>query len=166
MSDNTLIHKGNLIDLHRERVDLNNGGHTHFDIVKHPGGAVIAAINEKEEICILKQWRHAIQETIWESPAGCLEIGEPPLETAKRELEEEAAIIATQWRDLGKIIPSPGFSNEVLYLFEARELSAGTLKLDEAEILETHWLPLTDVIKMAKCGDIVDAKSLALLTRL
>lgn len=163
---NTLIHKGNLIELHNELVEFPAGGHTHFDIVKHPGGAVIVAINENNEVCLLKQWRHAVGQFIWELPAGCLEPNEPPLATAKRELEEEAAVQAEQWRDLGSIIPSPGFSNEVLYLFEARKLSAGTLNLDEAEQLEAHWIPLEQVQIMAKTGEISDAKTLAALFRL
>ena len=161
-----VIHKGKLITLRKEKVDLNNGGHTYFDIVKHPGGAVIAALNKSNEICLLSQWRHAVQETIWELPAGCLEVGEPPMQTAKRELEEEAGVIAKTWRELGKIYPSPGFSDEVLYLFEAKDISKGTLKLDAAEKLEAHWLPLEKVLTMAKNGEIVDAKSLACLLKL
>lgn len=163
---NTLIHQGSLIALHKERVEFNNGGHTYFDIVKHPGGSVIAAINDKEEICLLKQWRHAIQAFIWELPAGCLEPNEPPLETAKRELEEEAGVIAKKWADLGQIHPSPGFSNEVLYLFEARDLREGVVKLDDAEQLEAHWLTLDKIFAMARSGEITDAKTLALLLRL
>ncbi|MFT7525124.1 MAG: ADP-ribose pyrophosphatase [Arenicella sp.] len=163
---NTLIHKGNLLELHSERVDFPNGGHTYFDIVKHPGGAVIAAINDDNEICLLKQWRHALGEMIWELPAGCLEPGEPPMETAKRELEEEAGVKAQQWRDLGKIISSPGFSNEILYLYEARKLSKGTVKLDDAEQLTAHWLPIEKVLAMARDGDIIDAKTLAMLLRM
>ncbi len=163
---NKLIHKGALIELHKERVEFPNGDHTYFDIVKHPGGAVIAAINERDELCLLKQWRHAIQTSIWELPAGCLEPGEPPMETAKRELEEEAGVVAEQWRDLGKICSSPGFSNEILYLYEARGISTGTLNLDDAEQLEAHWLPLERVFEMCRDGSIIDAKTLALLLRL
>jgi len=170
-NDNKKVYQGNLISLYKEKVPLHNIAegeprHTYFDIVKHPGGAVIAAINSDNEICLLKQWRHAVREDIWELPAGCLEPNEPPLLTAQRELEEEAGVVGEQWRDLGKIIPSPGFSNEVLYLYEARDLSPGTVKLDAAEKLEAHWIDLEEVKKMAKSGAIVDAKTLALLLRL
>jgi len=162
----SVIHQGKLIALHRERVEFPNGDHSYFDIVKHPGGAVIAAINESNELCILKQWRHAIQKDIWELPAGCLEPNETPLETAKRELEEEAAVVAEHWISLGEIITSPGFSNEILHLFVARELKQGVLKLDDAEQLEAHWLPLSQVEKMAFNGEIGDAKTLSILFRL
>jgi len=147
---NKLLHKGNLIELHHERVDFPQGGHTYFDIVKHPGGAVIAAINEKNEICLLEQWRHAISKTIWE----------------KRELEEEAGVVASEWRDLGYISSSPGFSNELLYLFEARNISDGTLKLDDAEQLQAHWIAIDKAYDMALNGDIIDAKTLAVLLKL
>jgi len=160
---NELIYQGNLIELHKERVAYPNGGHGYFDIVKHPGGAVIAAFNEQNEICLLKQWRHAVQQTIWELPAGCLEPNEAPLLTAQRELEEETGVIAKQWRALGTLFPSPGFSNEVLYLYHATELQEGVVNLDEAEQLEAIWLPIEKVKEMARSGEITDAKTLALL---
>jgi ADP-ribose pyrophosphatase len=165
-NDKRIIHRGNLITVCEERINLPNGNHTYFDIVKHPGGAVIAAINEQEEICLLKQWRHVLQKEIWELPAGCLEAHEAPMRTAQRELEEEAGVIAEHWRALGEVVASPGFSNEVLYFFEARTLTQGVINLDEAEQLEAHWIKLEEVYKMAKSGDITDAKTLALLLRL
>ena len=165
-SEDKLIHHGSLIAMYKERVDFPNGGHTYFDIVKHPGGAVIAAINDNDEICLLKQWRHAMQRNIWELPAGCLEPDESPLQTAKRELEEEAGVIADAWQDLGIICSSPGFSNEILHLYAARELRPGVIKLDDAEQLEAHWVPLAKARGMAKTGEIIDAKTLAVLFRL
>ena len=165
-SENKLLHKGRLISLYKERVPLRDGGATSFDIIKHPGGAVIAAINEKNEICLLKQWRHAVDSTIWEAPAGCLEAGEDPLLTAQRELEEEAGVRAATWSSPNRIIPSPGFSNEVLYLYKATELSKGTTNLDAAEQIEVHWVPLKEAFKMAKRGEIEDAKTLAILLML
>jgi len=164
--DNTVLHQGSLISLHKERVEFPNGGHTYFDIVKHPGGSVIAAVNDENQICLLKQWRHAIDQEIWELPAGCLEEGEPALETAKRELEEEAGVTAKQWKELGIITTSPGFSNEILYLYQATDLSKGTVKLDDAEQLEAHWFDLETVFKMARNDEIIDGKTLALLLRL
>lgn len=164
--EDKVIYQGKLLTLRKERVDLPNGKHTFFDIVKHPGGAVIGAINDKDEICILRQWRHAVQQTIWELPAGCLEPDEPPMVTAQRELEEETGVTASQWRDLGQICISPGFSDEILHLFEARDLGAGTINLDDAEQLEPHWLPIAQVKDMARSGEITDVKTLALLFRL
>ncbi|NND81406.1 MAG: NUDIX hydrolase [Gammaproteobacteria bacterium] len=164
--DSSLLHAGSLISLYKEKVAFPDGGHTYFDIVKHPGGAVIAALNEKDEICLLRQWRHAVDRYIWELPAGCLEAGEAPLITAQRELEEEAGVTATRWTELGQICTSPGFSNEILYFFTAQELQPGTAQLDDAEQLEVHWMPLSRVADMARSDELIDAKSLALLYRL
>ena len=164
--DNKLIHQGNLISLYKERVELPNDNHTYFDIVRHPGGAVVAAVNEHNEVCLLKQWRHAVQQYIWEFPAGCIEDNELALNAAQRELEEEAGVRASDWQDLGHILATPGYSNEVLYFFSAKNLSKGKLNLDDAEQLEAHWLALDDVYSMAKNGEITDAKTLAMLTKL
>lgn len=164
--DKKLLHKGNLISLYKERVELGLGKHTHFDIVKHPGGSVIAAINADAHICILKQWRHAVKQFVWEFPAGCIEENEAPLNAAKRELEEEAGVIANDWKDLGHVLASPGYSNEILHFFRAKKISRGTLNLDDAEELEAHWLPLVDIYDMVKEGEITDAKTLAMLVKL
>ena len=166
MKDGKLIHSGNLIDLYKEPVPLDSGEVTFFDIVKHPGGSVVAAINDKNEYCLLKQWRHAVRQYVWEFPAGCLEKQEVPLKAAKRELEEEAGVKAAQWVSLGEILPSPGFSNEVLHLFKASELSAGIQQLDAAEKLEAHWLSLEEIKQLAQKHQLTDAKSLTLLYKL
>lgn len=165
-SSGKLLHKGGLISVYQEPVALRDGGHTHFDIVKHPGGAVIAALNEHNQLCLLKQKRHAVGAEIWEVPAGCLESGEDPLVTAQRELEEEAGVLATEWQALGRILPSPGFSNEVLYLFKARGLSPGKVDYDDAEQISIHWIPLNDALAMAANNQIEDAKTLAILLKL
>ena len=162
---NSVIHKGRLIELHKEKVSLREGGHTYFDVVKHPGGAVIIAINDCNEICLLKQWRHAIDEHIWELPAGCLETDEAPIKTAARELEEEAGVVAKNWRDLGVIVPSPGFSNEKLYIFEAKGIAPGSQNLDDAEQLEVHWVPVNEVMAMVDRDEISDAKTLCALLK-
>ena len=161
-----VIHQGRLISLHKEQVALREGGFTTFDIVKHPGGAVIAAVNQRNEICLIKQWRHAVDAFIWEAPAGCLEIGEDPLVTAQRELEEEAGVVAQEWKSLGRLVTSPGFSNEVLYLYKATNLTSGTVKLDAAEQIEAHWLPIEKALEMARDGEIEDAKTLAILLKI
>jgi len=164
--DKTLIHQGNLISLNKERVELPNDKYTYFDIVSHPGGSVIAALNDNNEVCLLKQWRHAVGQHIWEFPAGCIDEGESPLNAAKRELEEETAMKADNWQSLGSIFATPGYSNEVLHLFSATGLSEGMLNLDDAEQLEAHWLPLEQVFSMAQQGKIQDGKTLALLFKL
>ena len=163
MSNGKLIHKGNLIELHEEPVQLRDGGQTYFDIVKHPGGAVIVAINDKDEVCLLKQYRHAVREHIWELPAGCLEPNEPPLETAKRELTEETGWTAGKIQPLFDYFVSPGILDEKMYAFVATELVEGNQNLMADEEITTLSASLEEALDWVRDGKILDAKTIATL---
>lgn len=165
-SRHKLLHKGRLISLYRDEVHLPDGRITHYDIVRHPGGAVIVAVNSNKDICLLRQFRHAVGGDIWELPAGCLEANEDPVETAKRELLEETGCSALSWTELGSITPSPGFCNEVLWMFKAEDLKVGRTAKDKDEFLEPHWFPINKIHQMIKAGEIRDAKTLAAITLL
>lgn len=160
------IHQGNLITLIKQRVELPNEQHTYYDIVEHPGGSVMAAINEQLEICFITQARPAVDATIWELPAGCLEPGEPVLATAQRELAEETGLVAEDWYELGSLVTTPGFCNEVLHLFAASDLSKTATNFDAEEQIESHWLSVADAERKIATGVIRDAKTIALLYRL
>jgi ADP-ribose pyrophosphatase len=165
-SRHKLLHQGQLISLYRDEVHLPDGRTTHYDIVRHPGGAVIVAVNSNKDICLLRQFRHAVDGEIWELPAGCLEADEEPFETAKRELLEETGCSAHSWTELGSIIPSPGFCNEMLWMFKAEDLKVGEATKDNDEFLEPHWFPINKIHQMIKAGEIRDAKTLAAITLL
>ena len=163
----SVIHRGRLIQLNLESVTLPDGRRIELEIVRHPGGAVIAAVNGQNEVCVLRQYRHATREGfIWELPAGCTDPGDPtPLTTAQRELREEAGVRAGQWRELGPIYPTPGFCDEVLHLFLARDLDHTARDPQQDEVIEVHWLPLEDAAAMALDGRIQDSKTIAGLLR-
>ena len=150
-----------------ETARLPNGRSLQLEVVKHPGGAVVVALNDASQVCLLRQYRHVADKTfIWELPAGCIDPDDTmPLDTAKRELREEAGIIAGQWSDLGAIRPSPGYCDEVLYLYLARELTLFDTRQQEDEVIEVHWLDFKQAVAMAAKGDISDAKSVAGLFR-
>ncbi|MEW6330367.1 MAG: NUDIX hydrolase, partial [Pseudomonadota bacterium] len=118
----TLVYRGKIIELFLEQVTLPNGATTEFEIVRHPGGAAVVALDAENRVCLLRQYRHAAGGWLWELPAGKLDAGEPPLAAAQRELQEEAGMQAGRWEPLGKIVSSPGVFTEVVYLFLAREL--------------------------------------------
>ena len=103
------VYRGRLIELGLETAVLPNGATIELEIVRHPGGAVVLALDEADRVCLLRQYRHVVGDWIWELPAGVIEAGEDPLETAQRELREEAGLVAAQWRELGTMLPSPGF---------------------------------------------------------
>lgn len=160
------IYKGRLIQLDKETVTLPNGNEVELDIVHHPGGAVIAAVNDDREVCLLRQYRHAVGGLIWELPAGCIDPGDAtPQATARRELEEEAGMVAAEWRDLGSICTSPGFCDEVLHLFLARGLEETGTDHGEDELIEVHWLPITEALRMVADNEIHDGKSVACLLK-
>ncbi len=156
---------GRVIQVNVEKVQLPNGNVADLEIVHHPGGAAVAAIDEQRRICLLRQFRHAANGWVWELPAGKIDNREPPLQTAQRELEEEAGTVATHWESLGDVLSSPGVFTEVVHLFLATGLHAVASKNEEHEVLEVHWKPLDEVLRMAVSGELRDGKSLAAIFR-
>lgn len=161
----TPLYHGRIVDLGLERVTLPNGQQISLEIVRHPGGAVVAAIDDKHQICLLHQYRHAAGGFIWEVPAGKLDPGEAPFTAAQRELEEEAGVLASHWRELGAIYSTPGFCDEILHLYLAQQLTFTSSAPQPEEYLEVHWLPLTQALEWAYSGQIKDAKTLVILFR-
>lgn len=165
MSDKKLVYQGRIIDLWLERVILPNQSQLELELVRHPGGAAIVALDEHNRICLLRQYRHAAGRYIYELPAGKIDDQEPPEETARRELEEEAGMQAGDWQSLGKMYSSPGFCDEVIHLYLARKLTPVPVRHEEHEVIEVEWIPFDEALKRAAKGDIDDAKSVAALFR-
>lgn len=157
--------RGRVITVNVERVALPNGETADYEIIHHPGGAAVVAIDDQQRVCLVRQFRPAAAGWVWELPAGRLDLGEPPASTARRELAEEAGCEATQWRELGTILSSPGVFDERIHLFEARGLSHVATRHERHEVLEVHWIPLQDALARALEGGIADAKTIAGLLR-
>ncbi|MBI5040555.1 MAG: NUDIX hydrolase [Gammaproteobacteria bacterium] len=143
-----------------EPVTLPDGRTLELEVVRHPGGAAVVALNTHNEICLLRQYRHAGGGWLWELPAGKLEPGEPALTTAQRELEEEAGLHAAHWQALAQVLTTPGFCDEVIHLFLARQLHSVPARHQEHECIEVHWFPFNTALAMAQRGEILDAKTL------
>ena len=154
------VFTGRVIEVNIERVELPNGSVADLEIIRHPGGAAVVALDDSKRICLLRQFRHAVDGWIWELPAGKIDNREPPLETAQRELEEEAGMAAGSWRPLGDYVASPGVFTEVVHLFLATQLTPLPPRPEEHEVFEVHWLPFEDVLRMADSGELRDGKSL------
>jgi 8-oxo-dGTP pyrophosphatase MutT (NUDIX family) len=159
------MYSGRVIDLDVERVLLPNGKSVDLEIIHHPGGAAIVAIDDHEQVCLLRQYRHAAGGWIWELPAGRLEPGEPPAETARRELVEEAGRTAAKWLDLGIILSSPGVLTERIHLFLAQGLVTVATAQEQHEVIEVHWVTFREAVAMALDGRINDGKSVIGLLR-
>lgn len=158
--------RGRVVTLTVDEVTLPNGHRAALEIVHHPGGAAAVAIDDQKRVCLLRQYRHAVGGYILEIPAGKLEPGEPPLNTAQRELIEEGGMEGTQWESLGTVVPSPGVFTEVVHLFLATALKPAAAAPEAAEVFEIQWVPLQQAFEWAMDGTtITDAKSVAGLTR-
>lgn len=153
------IYQGKIIDLNIENIELPDGRRFELEIVHHPGGAATVALDEKRNICLLRQYRHAAGGWIWELPAGKIDDREPPLQTAQRELKEEAGLNAEHWHGLGSLVSSPGVFTEVIYLFLARKLIDVGTQTEEEECIEVHWMPFSTAVAWATDHQIVDAKT-------
>lgn len=156
----TEIFQGRVIKLNLERVRLPNGNVAELEMIHHPGGAAVVAIDTDDRVCLLRQFRHAANGYIWELPAGKIDNREPPFQTVQRELEEEAGRKAAVWRELGKYYSSPGIFTEIVYLYMAKELQPVDINLEAHEVIEVHWKPFEEVLAMAHSGEIADGKTL------
>lgn len=159
------IYAGRIVDLDVETVTLPNDATLEMEIVSHPGGAAVVAIDESDRICLLHQYRHIAGGYLWELPAGKIDDKEPPLQTAQRELEDEAGVLASDWHTLGDIVSSPGVFSEVIYLWLARGLQMVAAKPDADEVLEVHWVEFDEALGWAQTGKIRDSKTLVGLMR-
>jgi ADP-ribose pyrophosphatase len=133
-------------------------------VVVHPSNAVAILPIAGEHCKLLKQYRYAIDQYIFEAPAGTMEEGEEPLQTAHRELIEETGFAAQKMLERGFIYTTPGYTDEKIYLFEARDLShSQKYGKDEDEIIEVVDVAISDLPKMIRDGIIIDAKTICLI---
>ena len=105
------------------RIELPNGHIGNYGYIKHPGAALAVPITEDNKVIILRQYRFAVSRYLLEFPAGTLEKGESPLKSIQREIKEETGFQANKWDELGVLVPAPGYADEEIYLFLARDLS-------------------------------------------
>ena len=153
---------GKLIKVTYDIADVN-GKEAWREVVHHPGASAVVAIDEENRIIMEKQFRYALNDYLLEIPAGKLDAGEDPLVCAKRELEEETGIIASEWISLGTIATSPGFCNEVIHLYVAKGLSKGEIHWDEDEYVEVERYTLDELLQRIKEETIKDSKTLSAL---
>ena len=153
---------GKLIKVTYDIADVN-GKEAWREVVHHPGASAVVAIDEDNRIIMEKQFRYALNDYLLEIPAGKLDAGEDQLVCAKRELEEETGIIASEWISLGTIATSPGFCNEVIHLYVAKGLSKGEIHWDEDEYVEVERYTFDELLQRIKEETIKDSKTLSAL---
>jgi ADP-ribose pyrophosphatase len=136
------------------------------DVVRHTGSVVIAAVDDigrEPNVLLVKQYRYAADQYMWELPAGRIDAGERALPAAKRELLEETGIRAKSWKRLFQFYASPGFVDETMDVFLATGLKQGEAQPEEDEQIEARFYSLTRAIRMIRSGEINDAKTMCAL---
>lgn len=154
------IFEGKIINVRVDTVELENQKYAKREIVEHKSASAILAVTEKNEILLVKQYRKAVEDFLYEIPAGILNIAEEPVECALRELREETGYEAEKINQIYEFYTSPGFSNEKVYLFMAEGLTFTSTNFDEDECIETISASKEEVRKMIETGRIMDSKTL------
>jgi ADP-ribose pyrophosphatase len=155
------IYEGRILNLRRDRVRLPDGNEASREVVEHPGAVAIIALDKEKNVYLVRQYRYPIGRITLEIPAGKLDAGEEPVNCARRELAEEVGLQAAEWQLLLTFYSTPGFSNEIMYLFMATGLEPHREEADADEFLEVVRLPLAAAVAEIFKGTIQDAKSIA-----
>ncbi len=152
------------IEIDRQTVTLPNGRSVELDVIRHPGASAVVPFITGDEVLLIRQYRHAVGGHILEIPAGKLDPGDTPDACAHRELEEEAGVKAGRMVKLGSVLTTPGFSDEIIHLYAAFDLSRVGTRHEEDEIIEILQVSLDEALDLVWRGELRDGKSaLALL---
>jgi len=167
--DRRVVHRGAFIEFRVDTVERADGSRATRDFAGHPGAVAMVAVDAAGRVALVRQWRLAANDALLEIPAGGLDIAddgskEDPDLAAARELEEETGLRAGTWRKLGAFYSAPGFTDELMHLYIATELTPadpdGRLGPDEDERLILEWRPWQEAVSLAETGGIRDAKSI------
>lgn len=154
------IYTGRVVNLRVDEIDRVRGeGRRTIEVVEHPGGACVIACPAPGTIVLVRQHRHAVDQDLWELPAGMIERGEDPLETARRELIEETGYRAESVRYLWSIYPTPGFCAERIYFYVAEGLTVGDAAPDDDEHFEIRTWSVDDAWALVERDELRDAKT-------
>lgn len=156
------IYKGRIINLRKDTALLPDGSTAEREVIEHPGGVCVVAINKNKEIYLVTQYRYPYSELLLEIPAGKRDKpNESPLNAAMRELKEETGCTAGRYYDLGKFYPTPGYVNEVIYMFAAADITEGKSNPDDDEFIECTKMPIVTAVEKIMAGEITDGKTIA-----
>ena len=155
------IFSGRILHIRRDTVELPGGGRSFREVVDHPGGVCVLALDDENRVLLVRQFRYPYEKVLTELPAGKLEIGEDPEQAALRELREEAGASPGTFQSLGELYPSPGYCGEIIRMYLARKLTFGEASLDEGEFLNVERMDFARLVELVLSGEIRDAKTIA-----
>ncbi len=156
------IYRGKILNLRCDDAQLPDGRPCRREIVEHTGGAAVLCVRDGK-VALVKQFRYAYGEEIYEIPAGKLGEGEDPRLAAARELGEETGLIAAELVPLFTLYPTPGYTNEKIYIYEAVGVREGKQHLDEGEFLNVAYVPVETALAWTGEGKVHDAKTIVAL---
>jgi ADP-ribose pyrophosphatase len=157
------IYQGRIFDVQILDTRLPDGKQVQYDVVTHAGAVALVPVDQDGNIWFVSQYRVATNKTLIELPAGILEPGEDPQDTAARELREEIGQACRTIEKLGEVYLTPGYSNELIHIYLASDLSPEKLDQDDDEFIDIVAVPIEQAYQMARSGEIVDGKTLAAL---
>lgn len=157
------VFDGNLLKVYCDQVTLPNGKQASRELIRHPGAVAVVPITPEGKIVLVRQYRYPIGAAMLEVPAGKLDKGEAPEDCARRELEEETGYVAHNLRLLTSMYTTPGFTDEIIHLYIADELTLATQRPDEDEFLDVEIYTKAEVKKMIHDGSINDGKTMLAL---
>jgi ADP-ribose pyrophosphatase len=159
----TILHDGKFLKFvhHDIEIEVDPPIKAIRQFVLHPGGVCVIPITDEGKIVLVEQYRKPVEQYILEIPAGRIDPGEDTLDTAKRELQEETGYTAKNWEKLGELLPCPGYSNEILYLYLAKKLSPGDQNLDFGEFVTCHEFSFKEIKKLILENKLQDAKTIS-----
>ena len=153
------VYEGVIVNVRRYKARLMDGRITNREVVEHPGGVAVFAMDDQGRVALVRQYRYPMGEETLELPAGKLEPGEDPRDSGLRELAEETGLVPGTFEDMGCLYSSPGILAERIYLYFAKDLTQGPTHPDDGEFVETVWLPYQDLVDKARRGEIKDGKT-------
>ncbi len=159
MLESKEIFNGRVIRVTLDKVQLEDGTASTREVVHHHGGACVLPVDADGNVTMVRQFRYALGEELWELPAGKLEAGEDPFEAAKRELSEECGLTADTYTELGVVYPTVGYDSEKIYLWAAEGLHTVDQHLDAGEFLDVVKMPFAQALGLVMDGTIKDSKT-------
>ncbi len=154
------IFSGKILNVRLDRVLLPDGQESTREVVDHPGAVAVVPITDDGRVILVRQYRYPVEEILLEIPAGKLDPGENPDDCAWRELEEETGFVAGRLEKLTSFFTAPGFTNEIIHLYVARELVKAKQKLDGDEFIDVHLYSAVQLKQLIATGGVKDAKTL------
>ena len=162
--DTKRIYEGKVVNLRVDKADVG-GMEVTREVVEHPGGVAILALNDDGKVMCVRQYRYGQQKEMLELPAGKLERKEDPFETGKRELQEETGYKANHWTFLGEFVPTGAYLEEKIWMYYATELTYVGQHFDEDEFIEAEMYTLDELTDMILNKEIIDGKTIAMVLK-